>query len=123
MTPQADGLQALACQGEMNIQATMQLFGIMMAVMLSVSLIVFITEYFKLKKNISAQLGDLQKELEKHSTKELMQEVAALCDEIVIISSGKVAMQDTPDGIRATTGCDDLEEAFVKAIDMVEVES
>ena len=53
----------------------------------------------------------------------VMQEVAALCDEIVIISSGKVAMQDTPDGIRATTGCDDLEEAFVKAIDMVEVES
>jgi hypothetical protein len=78
VTPQADGLQALACQGEINIQATMQLFGIMMAVMLSVSLIVFITEYFKLKKNISAQLGDLQKELEKHSTKELMQEVAAL---------------------------------------------
>jgi len=53
----------------------------------------------------------------------VMQEVAALCDEIVIISSGKVAMQDTPDGIRNTTGCDDLEEAFVKAIDMVEVES
>ena len=52
----------------------------------------------------------------------VMQEVAALCDEIVIISSGKVAMQDTPDGIRAATGCDDLEEAFVKAIDMVEVE-
>lgn len=78
MTPQADGLQALASQGEMNMQATMQLFGIMMAVMLSVSLIVFITEYFKLKKNTSAQLGDLQKELEKHSTKELMQELAAL---------------------------------------------
>jgi len=52
----------------------------------------------------------------------VMQEVAALCDEIVIISSGKVALQDTPDGIRATTGCDDLEEAFVKAIDMVEME-
>jgi len=53
----------------------------------------------------------------------VMQEVAALCDEIVIISSGKVALQDTPDGIRNTTGCDDLEEAFVKAIDMVEVEA
>tara|TARA_X000000950_G_scaffold287705_2_gene401152 strand:- start:146 stop:385 length:240 start_codon:yes stop_codon:yes gene_type:complete len=78
VTPQADGLQALACQGEMNMQAKMQLFGIMMAVMLPVSFIVFFTEYFKLKKNTSAQLGDLQKELEKHSTKELMQEVAAL---------------------------------------------
>jgi sodium transport system ATP-binding protein len=53
----------------------------------------------------------------------VMQEVAALCDEIVIISSGKVAMQDTPEGIRNATGCDDLEEAFVKAIDIVEVEA
>ena len=60
------------------MQATMQLFGIIMAVMLPVSFIVFFTEYFKLKKNTSAQLGDLQKELEKHSTKELMQEVVAL---------------------------------------------
>ena len=51
----------------------------------------------------------------------VMQEVAALCDEIVIISSGKVAVNDSPDGIRNATGCDDLEEAFVRAIDMVEV--
>jgi sodium transport system ATP-binding protein len=50
----------------------------------------------------------------------VMQEVAALCDEIVIISSGRVAVHDTPDGIRRVTGRDDLEEAFVKAIDMVE---
>ena len=50
----------------------------------------------------------------------VMQEVAALCDEIVIISSGQVAVHDTPDGIRNVTGKDDLEEAFVKAIDMVE---
>jgi sodium transport system ATP-binding protein len=49
----------------------------------------------------------------------VMQEVAALCDEIVIISSGQVAVHDTPDGIRNVTGRDDLEEAFVKAIDMV----
>lgn len=50
----------------------------------------------------------------------VMQEVAALCDEIVIISSGRVAIHDSTDGIRAATGCDDLEEAFVKAIGMVE---
>ena len=50
----------------------------------------------------------------------VMQEVAALCDEIVIIASGQVAIHDSTDGIRAATGCDDLEEAFVKAIDMVE---
>jgi len=51
----------------------------------------------------------------------VMQEVAALCDEIVIISSGKVAINDSPDGIREKTGCDDLEEAFVRAIDRVEL--
>ncbi len=51
----------------------------------------------------------------------VMQEVAALCDEIVIISSGRVALNDTPDGIRNATGCDDLEEAFVRAIDRIEL--
>ncbi len=46
----------------------------------------------------------------------VMQEVAALCDEIVIIAGGKVALHDSPDGIRNATGCDDLEDAFVNAI-------
>jgi sodium transport system ATP-binding protein len=46
----------------------------------------------------------------------VMQEVAALCDEIVIIAEGRVAMHDSPDGIREQTGCDDLEDAFVRAI-------
>jgi len=49
----------------------------------------------------------------------VMQEVAALCDEIVIIAEGQVAMHDSPNGIRNRTGCDDLEEAFVKAIQLV----
>lgn len=46
----------------------------------------------------------------------VMQEVAALCDQIVIIANGRVAVDASPDGIRAATGCDDLEEAFVRAI-------
>ncbi len=50
----------------------------------------------------------------------VMQEVAALCDDIVIIAKGKVAIDDTVDGIRRRTGRDDLEDAFVRAIDMVE---
>jgi sodium transport system ATP-binding protein len=50
----------------------------------------------------------------------VMQEVAALCDQIVIIAAGQVAMHDSPDGIRNATGCEDLEEAFVKAIEIVE---
>ena len=50
----------------------------------------------------------------------VMQEVAALCDDIVIIANGKVAIDDSADGIRRRTGCDDLEDAFVRAIAMVE---
>ena len=46
----------------------------------------------------------------------IMQEVAALCDRIVIISSGKVAAQGTPDELRALTGEPNLEDAFVKLI-------
>jgi len=46
----------------------------------------------------------------------VMQEIVALCDDIVIIAHGKVAIHDTADGIRNQTGCDDLEDAFVKAI-------
>lgn len=49
----------------------------------------------------------------------VMQEVAALCDDIVIIAAGKVAIDDSADGIREQTGCDDLEDAFVRAIQMV----
>ena len=50
----------------------------------------------------------------------VMQEVAALCDDICIIANGRVAIDDSADGIRERTGCDDLEDAFVRAIQMVE---
>jgi sodium transport system ATP-binding protein len=46
----------------------------------------------------------------------IMQEVAALCDEIVIIAHGLVVARGTPDSIRRDTGTEDLEEAFVRAI-------
>ncbi len=52
----------------------------------------------------------------------VMQEVAALCDDICIIANGQVAIDDSVEGIRERTGCEDLEEAFVKAILMVEPE-
>jgi sodium transport system ATP-binding protein len=52
----------------------------------------------------------------------VMQEVAALCDDIVIIANGKVALDDSVDGIRNRTGCDDLEDAFVRAIELVRPE-
>ena len=50
----------------------------------------------------------------------IMQEVAALCDDICIIAKGQVAIDDSIDGIRERTGCDDIEDAFVQAISMVE---
>jgi sodium transport system ATP-binding protein len=44
----------------------------------------------------------------------VMQEVAALCDDIVVIANGAVVASGTPDEIRALTGCEDLEDAFVE---------
>jgi sodium transport system ATP-binding protein len=49
----------------------------------------------------------------------VMQEVAALCDDICIIANGQVAIDDSVAGIRERTGQDDLEDAFVSAIRMV----
>jgi sodium transport system ATP-binding protein len=46
----------------------------------------------------------------------IMQEVAALCDRIVIISKGKVMAQGTADELREQFGEQNLEDAFVKAI-------
>lgn len=52
----------------------------------------------------------------------VMQEVAALCDDVCIIANGQVAIDNSIDGIREITGCDDLEEAFVQAIRLVGAE-
>ena len=52
----------------------------------------------------------------------IMQEVAALCDDICIIAHGQVAIDDSINGIRERTGCEDIEDAFVEAIKMVEPE-
>jgi sodium transport system ATP-binding protein len=46
----------------------------------------------------------------------VMQEVAALCDRIVVVAGGRVVADGTPDELRARTGKDSLEEAFVAAI-------
>jgi sodium transport system ATP-binding protein len=46
----------------------------------------------------------------------IMQEVAALCDRIVIIAQGRVAAEGTPDELRARSGQHNLEEAFVRII-------
>ncbi|HLM52981.1 MAG TPA: ATP-binding cassette domain-containing protein, partial [Pseudoxanthomonas sp.] len=46
----------------------------------------------------------------------IMQEVAALCDRIVIVAKGSVVASGTADELRAQTGEANLEDAFVKAI-------
>ena len=43
----------------------------------------------------------------------VMQEVSALCDEIVIVARGSVVAQGTADELLATSGCATLEDAFV----------
>lgn len=46
----------------------------------------------------------------------IMQEVAALCDRIVIIAKGEVAADGTAAELLERSGCDSLEDAFVKLI-------
>jgi sodium transport system ATP-binding protein len=47
----------------------------------------------------------------------VMQEVAALCDEIVIVAHGRVVASGTPDELRRGFGEQDLEEVFMRAIE------
>jgi sodium transport system ATP-binding protein len=46
----------------------------------------------------------------------IMQEVAMLCDRIVVIAGGEVRASGTPDELRAQSGQDNLEDAFVHLI-------
>jgi sodium transport system ATP-binding protein len=46
----------------------------------------------------------------------IMQEVGNLCDRIVVIARGRVVAAGTPDELRLATGCDSLEDAFVRVI-------
>ena len=46
----------------------------------------------------------------------VMQEVGALCDRVVVIARGRVVAEGTPDELKARTGRDSLEEAFVQVI-------
>jgi sodium transport system ATP-binding protein len=46
----------------------------------------------------------------------IMQEVAALCDRIVVLAQGEVRAEGTPAELRARSGHDNLEDAFVQLI-------
>ncbi|MFT7472053.1 MAG: hypothetical protein ACI8XU_001950 [Kiritimatiellia bacterium] len=63
----------------------LEVFGKLMAVMLPVSLIVFITEYFKYKRSTASQLDTLRKEMDLNSTKELQDGVVRLKERIEVL--------------------------------------
>lgn len=72
-------------------------------------------------------LRDLIRDLRKDGfcilfSSHVMQEVAALCDRIVIIARGQVVARGRPEELKAKLGTDDLEEAFVRAVEKVETE-
>jgi sodium transport system ATP-binding protein len=46
----------------------------------------------------------------------VMQEVSALCDRIVVVARGRVVAEGTADELRARTGQENLEEAFMQII-------
>ncbi len=46
----------------------------------------------------------------------VMQEVAALCDRVVIIGAGRVLADDTPQAVREAFGGGSLEEAFLRVL-------
>jgi sodium transport system ATP-binding protein len=50
----------------------------------------------------------------------IMQEVAALCDHIVVIHQGRVVAAGTAEALRAQTGETSLEDAFVRIIGSAE---
>ncbi len=49
----------------------------------------------------------------------VMQEVAALCDDVVVIAGGRVVAEGTPEHLRARAGTSDLEEAFMRLLEPV----
>jgi len=46
----------------------------------------------------------------------IMQEVAALCDRIIIIAQGKIAANGTAEELLEKSNCNSLEDAFVRLI-------
>ena len=47
----------------------------------------------------------------------VMQEVATLCDDVVIVTAGRVHFEGTLDALRDRTRQTDLEEAFINIVD------
>jgi len=66
-------------------------------------------------------LRELLKELKAHGhcvlfSSHVMQEVAALCDQVIVMAQGKVVAIGSPDELCEQTGKDSLEDAFIQLI-------
>ncbi|AQS40676.1 ABC-type Na+ transport system, ATPase component [Shewanella psychrophila] len=66
-------------------------------------------------------LRDLLRELKDHGhcvlfSSHVMQEVAALCDQVIVMADGKVVAVGSPDELCRQTGKDSLEDAFIQLI-------
>ncbi|NRB24766.1 ATP-binding cassette domain-containing protein [Shewanella sp.] len=66
-------------------------------------------------------LRDLLRELKEHGhcvlfSSHVMQEVAALCDQVIVMADGKVVAVGSPDDLCRQTGKDSLEDAFIQLI-------
>lgn len=46
----------------------------------------------------------------------VMQEIAELCDDVIVIAQGRAVARGTPQELRAVAGTDSLEEAFVRLV-------
>jgi len=69
------------------MSGALELFGIMMAIFLPISMLVFVNQYWDYKNKTSSRLGKLQQQIEQQSTEELKQELAALKERVVVLES------------------------------------
>ncbi len=69
------------------MSSVLQLFGVMMAIFLPITMIVFVNQYFSYKRSTNAQIIKLQREMEANSTDDLEKEVAQLKERIIVLES------------------------------------
>lgn len=69
------------------MSAALQLFGIMMAIFVPISMFIFIAQYFSHNKMTSAKFSELKKQMEKNSNQDLEKEIAGLKERIIVLES------------------------------------
>lgn len=65
----------------------LELFGIMMAIFVPISMLVFVNRYWDYKKKTSAELGKLQQQMDSQSTEALEKQVRDLKERVVVLES------------------------------------